>query len=134
MFIDCSLKSIELFVATGYEPHSSSVDPHEFWIRADGKNHYYIMPVPPGEGEHISWDLELSKFKPSVSECVKEEDIEEIFLKERSNDGWIIQVITIHFVNWCDKKTLGPDFHHFYRTVDGNGDGPSSATIHMLFP
>ncbi len=134
LFTDCSLKSLELFVATGYESYAPSIDQHEFWIRANGKNHYYILPVPPGVGQHISWDLEISQFKPSVNECIKEEEIEEIFIKERSDDGWVIQVVTIHYVNWCEEKNLGPDFHHFHRTVDKDGDGPSSSTILMLFP
>ncbi len=130
-YADCSLKSFELFVATSYQSSAQSGDQHEFWIRAEGKNHYYVLPVPPGLGGHITWELEISDFRPEVSECLKEEDIEEMFFKERGNDAWIIQVVTIHYVYWCDKKTLGPDFHHFNRRLDGDNT-PSEVILELI--
>ncbi len=55
-----------------------------------------------------------------------------MFFKERGTDGWVIQVVTIHYVYWCDEKTLGPDFHHFNRRLDG--DYTPSAVILELIP
>ena len=130
--VGCALKDIEMFVATSHQDYSESRHPHEFWIRVNDKNHYHVLPVPPGKGMHVTWTIPIAAFKPEIKDkCFKYDDIEEMFLKERGSDGWIIHAISIHYIDWCEKKRLGPDYHHFNKLLDGDS-APSKTILELI--
>ncbi len=119
-----------MFVATGYGSYAHSTNRHELWFRVENENHYYLLPVAPGRGLHFTWTLLITQFKPEVKDCITSSQIKEMFLKERGNDDWTVQSVAIHYNDWCDKTTLGPDHHHFNTVIDG--DAKPNDTMHQL--
>ncbi len=119
-----------MFVATGYDYYAYSPNRHELWFRSKGKSYYYVLPIGPNRGLHLTWTILMTSFTPQIVDCMKGEDIEEMFLKERGIDDWIIQSVAIHYHDWCDKTTLGPDYHHFNKVIDG--DTTPNDAMHQL--